>query len=63
VDAGGLSTCASKRDRTLWCWGDNSDGQLGLGDKVERTDPRPVGTAPADLVAVGGYASFTLVSG
>jgi alpha-tubulin suppressor-like RCC1 family protein len=24
--------CALKTDMTVWCWGDNSNGQLGIGD-------------------------------
>ena len=24
--------CALKEDRTVWCWGMNSEGQLGAGD-------------------------------
>ncbi len=31
VVAGDFHTCATKEDRTLWCWGDNSGGALGLG--------------------------------
>jgi alpha-tubulin suppressor-like RCC1 family protein len=32
VSAGGLHTCAIKTDQTLWCWGYNANGQLGLGN-------------------------------
>lgn len=31
VSAGLFSTCAVRNDNTLWCWGDNSYGQLGDG--------------------------------
>jgi alpha-tubulin suppressor-like RCC1 family protein len=31
VAAGSAHTCALATDSTLWCWGDNSDGQLGTG--------------------------------
>mmetsp|Transcript_5390 Transcript_5390/g.12721 ORF Transcript_5390/g.12721 Transcript_5390/m.12721 type:complete len:603 (+) Transcript_5390:126-1934(+) len=27
-------TCASKSDQTLWCWGTNLHGQLGLGEDI-----------------------------
>ncbi|CAJ1945040.1 unnamed protein product, partial [Cylindrotheca closterium] len=27
-------TCVSKSDQTLWCWGTNLHGQLGLGENV-----------------------------
>ena len=32
VDAGITHTCAIKTNNSLWCWGDNSDGQIGNGD-------------------------------
>ena len=31
VATGSAHTCALATDTTLWCWGDNSDGQLGTG--------------------------------
>jgi alpha-tubulin suppressor-like RCC1 family protein len=40
----GYSTFAIKTDGTLWSWGWNAYGQLGLGDKVERITPTQVGT-------------------
>ena len=32
VSAGFSHTCAIRTDQTLWCWGYNGQGQLGLGD-------------------------------
>ena len=37
-------TAALKTNGTLWTWGDNAAGQLGLGDLVERHVPTQVGT-------------------
>ena len=34
-----------KEDGTLWAWGDNSFGELGLGDTTERHSPTQVGSA------------------
>jgi hypothetical protein len=31
IDAQQGTICVLKSDRTLWCWGNNSDGQLGRG--------------------------------
>jgi len=32
-------TCnSSQDDATVKCWGDNSDGQLGYGDELDRGD-------------------------
>jgi alpha-tubulin suppressor-like RCC1 family protein len=35
---------AIKTDNTLWAWGQNDEGQLGLGNKVDRYSPVQVGT-------------------
>jgi alpha-tubulin suppressor-like RCC1 family protein len=34
--------CALKTDRSVWCWGDNSSGQLGIGDTSLQTALYPV---------------------
>ena len=41
VAVGGAHTCAIKRNRRLYCWGRNSEGQLGA------TASDPVGTPMA----------------
>lgn len=47
VDAGANHTCAIDVDATLWCWGSNAYGQLGLGTAGdgERLVPTRVGAA------------------
>ncbi len=50
--AKGSYSLALKSDGSVWGWGDNSNGQLGLGDNIERNVPTQVGpdtdwTAPA----------------
>lgn len=45
VSAGAFQTCAIRKDDSLWCWGDNGAGQLGLGDTSPRTAPTRVGMA------------------
>ncbi len=47
VQVGTLSNWSSvniKTDGTLWMWGFNSDGELGLGDTLTRISPTQVGT-------------------
>ncbi|NBW33470.1 MAG: hypothetical protein EBR30_00145 [Cytophagia bacterium] len=41
---GQLSVLAVKTGGTLWSWGYNSRGQLGLGDQTDRSSPVQVGT-------------------
>ena len=38
------SNIATKTDGTLWSWGQNSYGRLGLGDTTSRSSPVQVGT-------------------
>jgi len=56
VSVGYDSACAVLDDGTLWCWGDNGDGQLGTGVGPDRVSPAQV-TALSDVagVSVGHY--------
>jgi alpha-tubulin suppressor-like RCC1 family protein len=54
VTTSGDHTCATRTDATLWCWGDNGDGELGLGNHTFPDRPAQV-TTPA----AGGWASVT----
>ena len=42
VSAGGAHTLATKPDGSLWAWGYNAYGQLGLGDTTDRWTPTEV---------------------
>ncbi len=42
LSAGQEHGCAIKSDGTLWCWGKNDDGQLGVGDYKSRATPAQV---------------------
>ncbi|MCB9655140.1 MAG: hypothetical protein H6729_13535 [Deltaproteobacteria bacterium] len=39
VEAGFAHTCALKMDGTVWCWGTNSNGELGDGTQTRRLSP------------------------
>ncbi|MBR2491293.1 MAG: hypothetical protein IKB65_07415 [Ruminiclostridium sp.] len=51
VDAGTWSTLAVKTDGTVWTWGTDLSGQLGLDGKTDLTDEDgyPVQSVPAEL--------------
>ncbi len=51
--AGNLHTCATKTDGTLWCWGDNTSGEIGIGSVV---------TPQLSPVQVGAATSWQTVS-
>lgn len=60
VAAGAAHSLALSADgRTLWAWGDNRQGQLGLGDSTSRGVPTVVGGLPV-LQAVAAGADHTL---
>ena len=42
VSAGTTHTCGIMTDGSLWCWGDNSSGQLGIASKVSQGTPAAV---------------------
>jgi alpha-tubulin suppressor-like RCC1 family protein len=43
VECGGYHTMGLKADGSLWAWGWNTYGQLGLGDTTRRNVPTKVG--------------------
>ncbi len=53
IGAGVYHTCAKKTNGELWCWGNNSSGELGDGTTVGRKLPVRVGKAT-------GWASVTV---
>ena len=58
VSAGQAHTCAVLEDKSVWCWGRNSDGQLGVGlATIESATPLQVTALGNDVqsVAAGGY--------
>jgi alpha-tubulin suppressor-like RCC1 family protein len=56
VSAGLAQTCGTRTSGTLWCWGANGSGQLGLGDFVYRSSPTQAGAATDwKTVATGSY--------
>ena len=59
VVAGGYHSLAIKTDGTLWSWGLNASGQLGLGDTTGRSSPTQVG-ALTDWSSVSAKSSFSL---
>jgi alpha-tubulin suppressor-like RCC1 family protein len=44
ISAGEDHNCVIKANGTLWCWGNNANGQLGDGTTVLKTSPVQVGT-------------------
>ena len=59
VSAGYWYTLAVTRDGALWAWGDNSYGQLGLGDTTNRSAPTQVGSA-SDWAAISAGEFHTI---
>jgi alpha-tubulin suppressor-like RCC1 family protein len=53
--AGENHTCAVKTDGSLWCWGNNSYGQLGDGTYTDRNTPVQIMSSGVSSVALGGY--------
>lgn len=54
VSAGQTHTCATKTDKTLWCWGNNTNGRLGDGTTTTRQTPVQAASADGGVwVSVG----------
>jgi len=54
IHAGGIHTCARKTDGSVWCWGDNRFGQLGIGNVTNNYSPQQLNALGAvNSVSVG----------
>ena len=58
VGAGLYHSCAVKSGGSLWCWGEDGDGQLGLGGGPDQNTPQRVGT-DSNWAQVAGGGSHT----
>jgi alpha-tubulin suppressor-like RCC1 family protein len=56
-----LHACALAGDGSLWCWGDNKDGQLGDGTTESKTAPVWVASLGTDVVHVAVGDLYTCV--
>lgn len=61
VSAGYIHTVGLKADGTLWAWGNNGQGQLGIGSFVSKRIPTQIGTDNNWVkIATGNYHSIAL---
>lgn len=49
---------ALQADGSLWAWGGNTFGQLGLGDRLPRLTPTPVGNQRFRSISAGAHHSL-----
>ena len=64
VRAGKFFTCGVKGVGSLFCWGINDNGQLGIGSTDSQDHPVQVGTASNwTSISAGGYQSAGLRTG
>ena len=60
--AGGFATAAAiKTDGTLWTWGNNGDGSLGLNDAVYRSSPTQIPGTEWDQLTTFGAGTFAAI--
>jgi alpha-tubulin suppressor-like RCC1 family protein len=61
VDAGYYHNLAVKSDGSLWAWGSNTNGQLGIGNTSSRSVPTRIGTLTGwRTVSAGQYHSLSI---
>jgi len=68
VAAGGDHTCVLLEDKTVRCWGAGSSGQLGYGDRNDRTEASqapavPLGGAALSIAVGAAHSCAILVGG
>jgi len=58
----GQNTCAITSAGEVYCWGGNANGNLGVGDTIERLVPTRVAGLPAAVeITVGGFGACARV--
>jgi alpha-tubulin suppressor-like RCC1 family protein len=64
ISLGGFQTSsfAIRSDGTLWAWGRNNNGQLGLNDLIDRSSPVQVGTSSWTFVESGDTSTYAIKS-
>lgn len=62
VAAGKNHACALAETGTVWCWGDNSVGQLGDGTTIQRLTPVAVNGLGGNVISIAaGYSNTCAV--
>jgi alpha-tubulin suppressor-like RCC1 family protein len=55
----GYNNMAIKTDGTMWSWGRNTQGQLGVGDTINKSSPVKIGYLTNWLrIASSGYSTL-----
>jgi alpha-tubulin suppressor-like RCC1 family protein len=63
VSIGQYSTIATKTNGTLWMWGFNGTGSLGINDQVNRSSPVQVGSGTTwNQISTGVYNTLAIKS-
>ncbi len=64
ISAGFVHACALKTDDTVWCWGNNSYGEIGIGSFVTpQPTPQQILVVPtAKKVSAGGFFTCAIDS-
>jgi alpha-tubulin suppressor-like RCC1 family protein len=61
IVAGNMFTCGRDAAGAIWCWGANDYGQLGVGDRVDRTAPVRVALSTPAVRLTAGEARMCAV--
>jgi alpha-tubulin suppressor-like RCC1 family protein len=57
--ARGSHSCVITRSNGFWCWGANSQGQLGIGNNIEQYSPVSVNIGTGEFTAHALHARLS----